>query len=89
VLLGLGFARVTRSTIELIAQKYDKNGDSLVTYAEFCATIEGRDMVPEAQRTVVSRADRVEEAFRKQVLAASKSMQQVRARAHAHTAGVR
>ncbi|KAJ1631204.1 hypothetical protein T492DRAFT_997633 [Pavlovales sp. CCMP2436] len=76
VLLGLGFGRVTRSTIDLIAKKYDKNGDSLVTYAEFCATIEGKDIAPEAQRTVVTRADRVEEAFRMHVLAASNSMQQ-------------
>lgn len=75
VIANLGFARVTRGTIELLASKYDKNGDKLVTYAEFCAAIEGGPVAAaEPARAVLTRADRVEEAFRKQVLAGSTSL---------------
>jgi hypothetical protein len=54
--------------------------DGLVSYAEFVATIEGTPMTQaEGKRVVVSRADRVEESFRQQVLAHCTSLQQVRA----------
>lgn len=79
VIQNLGFARVTRHTVEALASKYDKNGDGLVTYAEFCAAIEGTPVSGnEPKRQVISRADRAEQAFRQQVLAASSSLQQVR-----------
>lgn len=78
VVTNLGFARVTRGTVEELTRKYDKNDDGLVTYAEFCATIEGSAINAEPTRETTSRADKVEEAVRQHVLAAHSSLQQVR-----------
>mmetsp|Transcript_26627 Transcript_26627/g.85604 ORF Transcript_26627/g.85604 Transcript_26627/m.85604 type:complete len:195 (-) Transcript_26627:392-976(-) len=76
VLRGFG-VRVTRPALAALMAKYDANGDGVVSYEEFCATMSGTPSASLATAPAMiapSAADKAEESFRRIIFASSVSI---------------
>ncbi len=70
--------RLTRPALAALLQRYDKNDDGVVSYAEFCAAVSGKTehhaLAAEPKMAPATPADRAEETFRRILHNATESL---------------